>query len=1085
MRIPLTLLLATLVAAPALASTGYYREPAIRGDTIVFTAEGDLWSVATSGGQARRLTTHPAEEAQAVLSPDGREVAFVAAYDGTPELYRMPLAGGEPERITFHGGRLFVQGWHADLGILYSSDAAVGPTHHRVLRAIAADGSVRQWPLAQVTDATPAGDGALWFTRFGLKISTDNAHAYRGGARARLWRWTGDEGAEATPVGDAWNANLTAPLAWNDRLVVTADIEGLANLWLLPASDGAPEALTRHADFEVRGAAIDGGRIVYQHGADLRLFDLSDRSDRKLEITLASDFEQRRERHLKKPLAFLNELALAADGSRVAVTARGRAALAGTGPLRRVEITAPATARLRSAVPSVDGRWLYAIVDEGAGSEVWRLPADGSTGGEALTKGGDAHRWRLAPDPTGRWLAHDDKRGRLWLTDLEKGGTKLLDQSPVAADRVYGSIAWSADGKLLALARADSRRLLNQIVLVDIASGRKATLSSDRYESFDPAFSRDGRWLYFLSNRSFQGVPGGPWGDRNTGPFYDRRTKVYAVALAAGQRFPFLPADELAPKPVDDAKAEGEVRIEWEGLADRLFEVPLAAGNYSELALDGERLYLLDRPSAPGAKAELKTYPIGNQGAPAETFMGDLADFQLSADGKKLLLIKAGSDPTAPQLPGEILLVDAGAKAPADISRAQVRLADWALAIDPEQEWQQMFDDAWRMHRAFSFDPALRGVDWDAQRARFQPMVARIADRAELDDLLGQMIAPLSILHSQVRGGELRADPEAVAPAFLGATLRSSDEGVVIERVYASDPELPSERAPLAQPGVDARAGDRIVAINGRRVARESEVAAALRAQAGQQVLVELARGGKTHRTVVVPVAAEQDASLRYGDWVQSTRERVQAAAGGRIGYLHLRAMGAGDMASFVREFYAQFDREGLIIDVRRNRGGNIDAWVIEKLLKRAWAFWKPVGGTPYWNQQQSFRGHLVVLADELTYSDGETFAAGIKALGLGPVIGMRTAGAGIWLSDRNRLADGGTARIAEFGQFDRQGRWMIEGWGVEPDIQVENLPLATGKGGDAQLEAALGHLLDRLQKEPVVQPEAETIPPAGTPGRG
>jgi tricorn protease len=249
-------------------------------------------------------------------------------------------------------------------------------------------------------------------------------------------------------------------------------------------------------------------------------------------------------------------------------------------------------------------------------------------------------------------------------------------------------------------------------------------------------------------------------------------------------------------------------------------------------------------------------------------------------------------------------------------------------------------------------------------------------------------------------------------------------------------------------------------------------------------VLLSLRRDGRTVKTVVVPVDAGRNTQLRYSDWVQTRMAAVEDQGKGRIGYLHLRAMGGNDIASFVRDFYANVDRDGLIIDVRRNRGGNIDSWVIEKLLRRTWAFWQTPSAPPYWNMQQSFRGHLVVLTDALTYSDGETFAAGVKALGLGPVVGTRTSGAGIWLSDRNRLADGGSARIAEFGQFGADGRWLIEGRGVSPDVEVDNLPHESYQGRDRQLETAIAMLEKALQERPIVQPPAQRIPPPGQPGQ-
>lgn len=1089
-------LLALACAGTAQAAPGYFRFPAIRGDTVVFTAEGDLWAVPASGGQARRLTSHPAEETQATISADGREIAFVAAYDGVPDVYLMPLAGGAPRRLSFDGGRIWVQGFTADGAVLYATENTIGPSLRRVLRAVdPRSGALREYPLADANEgAFDASGETLWFTRFGLHLSTDNARGYRGGAMAQVWRWSTGSTSEAVRLAADLDANLSRPMWWNGRLYALSDADGVANLWSMAADGSDRRQLTRHREYEVRGPALGDGRIVYQHGADLRVLDLASGDDRPLPIMLGSDFEQRRVRYLRKPLAYLSGVSLAADGSRVAVSARGRVALAGVGGLRRVEIAAPPAARLRQAVLSSDGKQVFAIVDQGARSEIWRFPADGSPGGVALTGDGTAHRWHLYPSPDGRWLAHDDKQGRLGLLDLRDGGNRVIDESVVARDDAYASLAWSADSRYLAIARPDSARQLNQVVLVEAAGGRKAVLTSDRYDSYSPGFSRDGKWLYFLSDRTLQPLPAAPWGDRNTGAGFDRRSKVYALALQAGSRFPFQPLDELAPPPVDKPKADTDAKskntvpaapaVEFDGLAARLFEVPLAAGNYSALALDAERLYLLDVDAAPDADPVLKTLAIAADAPQPEVFADGLQSYALSADARKVLLVKAGSDPLLPLAPGELLLVDAGAKAPADTSKLKLRLDDWNLRIDPVEEWQQMFDDAWRMHRQFSFDPAMRGQDWDAVRTRYLPLLERVSDRAELDDLLAQMSAEHGILHSQVRGGELRADPESVPAAALGATYAAAVGGVRIERIYRSDAELPSERGPLEQPGVDVREGDLLTAIDGRPVANAGEVAEALRQHAGQQVLLTLRRGSAAaHRAVVVPVALDRDALLRYGDWVQGNRAKVEQAAGGRIGYLHLRAMGPGDMAAFVREFYANYDRDGLVIDVRRNRGGNIDSWVIEKLLRRAWAFWQPPGTAPAWNMQQTFRGHLVVLADQFTYSDGETFAAGVKALGLGPVIGKRTAGAGIWLSDRNRLADNGIARVAEFGQFDREGRWLIEGRGVAPDIEVDNLPLATARGADAQLTAALEYLAQQLATHPVRQPPAQPIPPRGTPG--
>jgi tricorn protease len=1083
----------------ALAAPGYYRDPALRGDTLVFTAEGDLWSVAASGGLARRLTSHPAEESQAAISPDGRHVAFVASYDGTPDVYAMALAGGEPRRLSFDGGRVWVQGFTPQGEVVYATENVIGPTLRRVLRAVDLQGtSVREFPLADAREAAfdPSGE-RLWFTRFGLQVSGDNAQDYRGGAMAQVWRWSGNPAEEAVRIASDLDANLSLPMWADDRLIAVSDHGGRANLWSMDADGNDRRALTAHREFDVRGARLDAGRVVYQLGADLRVLDLGDGSDRLVPIELGSDYGQRRSRFIKQPLAHLGAARIAADGRRAVLTARGNVAIAGTGPLRRIDLPSPADSRLREAVLSQDGKQVYAIVDGHGRSEIWSFPADGTPGGKALTRDGERHRWRLYPSPDGRWLAHDNKDGELWLLDLRSGDNRRIDADEYARDDAYGSVVWSHDSRFLALARSDSARLLSQIVLLDPASGQRATVTSDRYESFSPEFSRDGAWLYFLSNRSFQSSVGSPWGDRNTGAFFDKRAKLYALALQPGLRFPFQVPNEVSSankpdtgdekkkkeeKDSKDAASKSLPAIVFDGLRERLFEVPVEAGNYNGIAAADGRLYFLQRDASPNAKGQLMTLEVSDQAPKPELFMADVAQFSISDDGKRLLLIKSPPEPGG--APGELLLVDAAAKGPSDLATSRLRVADWSLRVDPSAEWRQMFDDAWRMHREFSFDPGMRGQDWATVRARYAPLLARVNDRSELDDLLAQMSSELGILHSQVRGGQLRVDPDAPQAAALGAQLAADADGVRIATIYRTDPELPSERGPLQQPGVDARDGDRLIAINGRPVRSPGEVADRLRQQAGQQVLLTLKRGAAAeHRTVVVPVRLERDAALRYGDWVERSRARVEDAGAGRIGYLHLRAMTVGDMASFVREFYANVEREGLIIDVRRNRGGNIDSWILEKLLRRAWAFWQPPRGVPYSNMQQTFRGHLAVLADQFTYSDGETFAAGVKALKLGPVIGMRTSGAGIWLSDRNRLADNGAARVAEFGQFDVEGRWLIEGRGVAPDVVVDNLPVATARGNDAQLDAAVANVLQRLRDTPVPPLKAQPIPVRGTPG--
>lgn len=1114
-RRALALALCALPALPALPAgngspLGFYRQPALHGQQAVFVAEGDLWRVGLGGGEATRLTTHPGAESWPAISPDGQWLAFTAQYDGGTELYLMPVAGGVPKRLSWEGGGMRVWGFSTSGEVIYSGlDGLPGG---QLFAVDPKSMNRRTLPVGQASDGAISADGrTLYFTRHGL--SSDNARQYRGGAVARLWAMSLDGQDEARPLLAEGN-NDRRPMPYRsasgERIAFLSDRDGSVNVWSV---DGRGQDLRQHSwhkGWDIRHASLDGQRVIYALGADLYTLDLASAGDssRKMDIRLGGDLDQQRERWIKKPQDFLTDTAFAPNGERVLLSSRGHLATQGVGAMRRAELPQPADGRCKQGEFSADSQQVFAICDFSGEHEIWRFAANGLKPAEPITSGGRMQRTALLPSPDGRWLAHTDKEGRLYLSDLRaqpRPATRLIAQDKLAAE--IGALSWSPDSRHLAWTQPLREPTRSQIVLYSLAEDKALPLSSDRYESDAPAFSPDGRWLYFLSKRNFSlGNPGGPWGDRNTGPFFDRRSQVFALALQPGLRFPFAARTELdspegkaeAPaaaaseakgaakpsaksegggeaKPGAKPAAEGKPALVLAGLTERLYQLPLPAGNYRALRTDGKRLWWLESDGE--RKNSLKTLAIDNQGGNAETVSGDVRSYELSADGKKLMLVRGGSAGAAP----EILIVDAAPKLPAELGKFQVRWSDWQIATQPRAEWRQMFADAWRMQRDHFYDKAMHGVDWQAVRAKYEPLVERVTTRAELAELMAQMVSELGALHSQVGAGDVRNGPEEPGLAGLGARFSRVPEGWRIERIYASDPELPGEASPLAAAGLGLKAGDVITAVNGRRAAEAPHLAELLRGQAGKQVLLELrSTEGKTLQHIVTPVAQRRENQLRYNDWRQSRAKAVHLASGGRIGYLHLRAMGTEDIADFAREFYAQIDREGLIIDVRFNNGGNIDSWVLEKLLRRAWAFWQsrsPDGSPPYANMQQAYRGHLAVLINEQTYSDGETFAEGFKRLGLGPAIGRQTSGAGVWLSDSNRLLDNGIMRAAENGQIDASGRFLIEGVGVLPDIAVDNLPRATFLGGDAQLDAAIAHLRRAMAETPLKTPQPGAYP--------
>jgi tricorn protease len=451
-----------------------------------------------------------------------------------------------------------------------------------------------------------------------------------------------------------------------------------------------------------------------------------------------------------------------------------------------------------------------------------------------------------------------------------------------------------------------------------------------------------------------------------------------------------------------------------------------------------------------------------------KTVLDNVRGYELSADGKKLLVRRDN----------DLFVFDAADKAPDKLDEAKIDLARWSFSFDPREQWRQMFVEAWRLERDYFYDRGMHGLDWPKIRAKYEPLVERVRSRDDLADLLGQMVSELSALHIFVGGGDVRKGPDEVEVGSLGAELAkdAAAGGYRVTRVYAADPDSPQSLSPLQRDGAGVAEGDVIEAVNGAPALEAPDLGAQLRNQAGRQVLLRVKpTAGAARDVIVTPMTPREARGLRYDDWELSRRQRVEQQAKGRIGYLHLRAMGGDDYTSWARDYYPVFQRQGLILDLRHNQGGNIDSWILGKLLRKPWFYWQDRAGDSNWNMQFAFRGHMVVLVDQWTASDGEAFAEGFRRLGLGKVIGARTWGGEIWLSSSNVLVDNGIATAAEFGVYGPEGQWLIEGHGVDPDVVVDNLPRATYDGKDEQLDAAIRQLDELIREQPV----KELPPPA------
>lgn len=1077
----LLILIFALNQVTAQGFEGYYRYPDIHQNTIVFAAEGDLWKVSTQGGLAQRLTTHPEEERYPSISPDGRTIAYSANYEGPMEVYTLPINGGLTTRRTYEQEGSKVNSWTPDGKIVYQTIAFSKLPNQQLVTIELASKKKAVVPLFAAGEGVQNEAGTWFFIRPGRH--NDNSKRYAGGTACQIWKFDGTN--EAVKLTNDYPGESFHPMWYEGRVYFITDREGMRNIWSMDAEGGDLKQHTRHEQYGVRYANLDEGKIVYQHAADLWLLDIASGAYNKLDIRLASDLDQLREKWVEDPSKYITSAHPDPNGEKIVLTARGKAFVAPLKTGRFISFTEKKDVRFRDAVFSHDGKNIITLSDESGEFEFVQFAADGLGETKALTKDGTLLRFQGKPSPDGKWMAYADVEKNMYVLNVATGRSKKISTN----QQGIRGFSWSPDSQWLAFVQV-ALNAMAQIKVYNVNDESIFDLTTDRSNSFDPGWSPDGKFMYFLTDRSFSTLVGSPWGTRQPEPYWDASEKVYHVALQKGTRSPFREKDELMEegendtdpdkekdqekdKDKDKKKKEAEsdekliVDIDKDGIQSRIIAVPVPAGNYYNLQVNDKALYMMASETGVNAKTHLKVVKITNEEPKLTQMVAEANGFEMTQDGKKLLVRKDQA----------YYMVGAGTDAVSKLGDHKISLKGWKFSIDPIADMKQLYKDTWRMERDYFYDKNMHGVDWDAMYEKYLPWVSRVTTRDELNDLIRQLVGELAVLHTGVGGGDMRSDDNNVQIASLGAKT-SRDEaggGFRIDYIYKADPDYPQGKSPLDDPYLDIREGDIITKVNGRAALSALEMGELIRNQAGKQVRLSLKRGTEMRDVIIKPLGSAY--WLRYGDWEYANRLKVEKESDKQIGYLHLSAMGTWDIGQFYREFYPVFNRKGLIVDVRNNRGGNIDAFILEKLMRKAWMYWKSRTGEPSWNMHYAFRGHMVVLVNERTGSDGETFAEGFKRLGLGTTIGMRTWGGQVWLNSANRLTDYGRAGAPMFGVYGPEGEWLIEGHGFEPDIELDNLPHETFNGKDAQLDAAIKLLQEKIAADPRDVPPAPTYP--------
>jgi tricorn protease len=1058
-------LLALGVSTPACARPGYYQFPDIHGDRVVFTAEGDLWTANVDGSDVRRITSHPGDEVLARFSPDGRLIAFTGDYDGNRDLFVIAADGGEPRRLTWNPAPDAAVGWTPDgARVLLRSRRHHPHASHELFSIPVAGGEPERLPLGWAARLAIDPETGSWaFTRFGNEF--DTWKRYRGGEAEEIWVGHPDR-MDFAPV-TRFDGMDAFPMWHGGKIYFLSDRGGTANIWSMWPDGSDLAAHTQEERWDVRWPSMGpDGRIVYVLGADLHVFDPSDGSQRRLPLDLPSERALTRRRH-PGPAPYLTEFDLSPDGERVLVVTRGEVFSVPAKPGVTLPISNGSGARERGVSFDRPGKQIFFISDESGEEELFKIDAWGRAK-RSRVKRSTGTGWHYPPvaSPDGKWVAYADETFSLYIVSVDGGDPIVVDRSEQWEISEY---SFSPDGRWLAYSRLD-RRDFASIHVYDTKEKRIHDIGGGATDDHAPVWDPDGRYLYFLGDRTIDPVVG----VRDFTDILTNATKPYIVLLRPDVKNPFLHGAGL-PSETNETKEEKEekpeeddegppkpVEIEASGLADRVIEVPVDAGRYARLAASPSTLFYLSFPLRGIADEEDDEAPRGTlmsfdlEKKEAAPFAEGVSAFDLAENGEKIAFTRDR---------GEIYVVETASPPGDDLQKSRLDLSDLVVDLDPQAEWRQMFREAWREMRDFYWDEDMAGLDWPGIHDQYAELLPRVATRGELRDLIGEMIGELTTSHTYTWGGDAGVEVPQYPVGLLGADLVRQGEAFRVDRIYRGDP-ADNAPSPLQVPGVDVREGHYILAVNHVSFPPDLPFEAAFENKAGKEVLLTVndrPEPDGARDVVVTPLASEH--RLRYVDWVRRNRELVAEKTGGKIGYIHLPDMGAAGLVAFDTWFYPQLDKEGMIVDVRWNGGGYVSQLILERLRRRLLTVDYTRRGSFDSYPYRVLNGPFVVIVNEFAGSDGDVFPAMVQLEKLAPVIGMRSWGGVIGIRMSKRLVDGGIVTQPEFAMWTPGRGWTVENRGVEPDVEVQNLPQELARGIDAQLDRAIAEV-ERLRTE-------------------
>ena len=1085
MKSVLFTLLATILlieVCDAQVSARLFRYPDVSKSQIVFAYGGDLWIVDKTGGQAVKLSSPPGSETFPRFSPDGSTIAFSGNYDGNTDIYTIENTGGIPQRITHHGMSERVQGWYPDgKSILFTSSSESGKQRFSQFYKVGAEGGLpEKLPVAygEFGSLSKSGD-KLAFTDRSRIFRTWKR--YRGGTAADVWIFD-LETLESKNVTDN-TANDELPMWCGDKIYYVSDAgtNERFNIWSYDTKSGENKQVTDFVDDDVHFPSHGPDDIVFEAGGDLYLLSLADDKVTKVEVEVVTDLVSVKPKK-ESAKRYVQSMSIAPDGKRAIIEARGEVfSLPASKGMVRNLTRSPGVAE-RYPAWSPNGRYVAYWSDKSGEYEL--TLSDLSKGGEetVVSEMGPGYRYTLYWSPDSKKVAFVDQTMSIHVFNVDTKSDKIIDQDLALFE--YGlrnwRPSWSADSKWLTYSRMMDNNN-SAVFMYSLDSDELTQATSGFYSDMNPTFEPDGKYLYVLTNRSFEPV----YSDFDNSWTYPNATQLAVIPLTMDTESPLHAQNDTVAIAMDDESEDDEedeseedesdsedededaddeedddaIKIDFENFERRLVVLPPDAGNIGRLSgLSGKVAYIR-YPNTGSNDDEFSLMYFDLEEREEKTVISGINGYQLSANGKKALVSKSGA----------YGIIDFGEKKKMEDKLA---LAEMEMTVDPRAEWKQIFRDAWRFQRDFFYDKQMHGVDWDAMYDQYSPLIDDCITRADVNHVLGEMIGELNASHAY-RGGGDNESAKRRSVGYLGVDWAEEDGHFKIAKIVRGAEWDNEVRSPLDEPGVNIKEGEFILAVNGIPLSEYSDPWAAFEGLAGKTVELTVNDNSSWDgsRTVVVKTL-RSETRLRNLAWIEENRKRVDEASDGKIGYIYVPSTGIGGQNELVRQFYGQWDKEGLIVDERFNNGGQIPDRFIELLNRKPLAYWSVRDGKNWQWPPVGHFGSMAMLTNGWAGSGGDAFPDYFRKAGLGPLIGTRTWGGLIGISGAPTLIDGGVVTVPTFRMYNPDGTWFKEGHGVDPDIEVKEDPTQLAKGIDPQLERAIEEVMKSIKEKGPIHPQ-------------